>query len=176
MFLRPLKHWVQNTIKGIELRCQASIFAAKSPLQRLKGNYHQELERFNICWRNGWKVAFDWQSLQSWEGKAFVWVGKELDREYYFSMESVCQPFFTLFTLFAERCFSSSDVAMETSSLATTNSRTELTHLRWRRWLFFVQVMISILPNVTSRWFWEIKPTTMATLRGENTRTASLPF
>ena len=63
-------------------------------------------------------------------------VGKELDREYYFSMESVCKPFFTLFTLFAERCFSSSDVVMETSSRATTNSRTELTHLRWRRWLF----------------------------------------
>ena len=41
---------------------------------------------------------------------------------------------------------------------------------------FFVKVMISILPNVTSRWFWEIKPTTMATLPGENTRTASLPF
>ena len=80
-------------------------------------------------------------------------VGKELDREYYFSMESVCKPFFTLFTLFAERCFSSSDVAMETSSLATTNSRTELTHLRWRRWLFFAKVVISILPNVTSRWF-----------------------
>ena len=173
MFLRPLKHWVQTQLKG-------SNYAAKRPFLPPRVHYG------------------DWKEIttKNWKGSIFVGAGKWLLIDNLCKVEKaklLCGwgKNLTGNITFPWRVFANH---LSLFSLYSLKGVFHLQTLLWKllhvprptavqNWLtwdgggfFFVQVMISILPNVTSRWFWEIKPTTMATLPGENTRTASLPF